>query len=312
VETMQLPDDIANETILLLTKERIQPHQLLNGKFSETELRSIGIGLGVAKLLVELGKSTTLEEKQIEMQEKKEKKKKIDVFLSFTGEEEKWGKGCFRKAILGPLALSLENEGLSVFYCETSINEIGNEKYGEEAKFGEIIRDGIWNCRGGGLFVMLMTDNYLDTEWPLMEMGMAYLWREKGIRLLPILLTKKMTMDICKVHRHMQTLTPELTDFQFEEKIKLADDDAGERPQEQRSSEDEKIMRTKRIEEVVEKLKRRILEGAKTQIKWNGSDEKKMNGKDDLNVRDMESAVQVHTFVFDFILILFLILLIDF
>jgi hypothetical protein len=159
---------------------------------------------------------------------------------------------------------------------------------------------------------MLITDNYLDTEWPLMEMGMAYLWREKGIRLLPILLTKNMTMDICKRHRHMKTLTPELTKYEFETNIKLADDDAGERPQEQRSSEDEKIMRTKRIEEVVEKLKRRILEGAKTQIKWNGSDEKKMNGKDDLNVRDMESAVQVHTFVFDFILILFLILLIDF
>jgi hypothetical protein len=82
---------------------------------------------------------------------------------------------------LGPLTLSLENEGLSVFYYKTSINKIEKEKYREKAKFGEIIQNKIWNCCGSGLFVMLMTDNYLDIKWPLMEMEMAYLWREKEI-----------------------------------------------------------------------------------------------------------------------------------
>jgi hypothetical protein len=292
------------EAMQVLTEKGIQPHRLLNGEINENDLKSIGIELGVVQQLVKFfEKDTTPEERHIERQEKKEKKKKVNVFLSFTGEEKKWGEGWFRKTILRTLALSLENEGLLVFFDERIIKKMGKEKCGEEATFGEIIRNGIWDCCGGGLFVMLMTDNYLDTKWPLMEMGMAYLWREKGIRLLPILLTENMTMEFCKKHRHIRTLTPKLTEHQFETNIKLADDDAGERQQEQRPSEDEGRMRAKRIEDVVEKLKMRILEDAKTRGEWGEYAGRELKEKDELNVRDMESAVQVHTF--DFVLVFF-------
>jgi hypothetical protein len=41
-------------------------------------------------------------------------------------------------------------------------------------------------------------------------------------------------MDYCKEHRHIKTLILELTKYQFEMNIKLADDDAREQPQKQR------------------------------------------------------------------------------
>jgi hypothetical protein len=63
---------------------------LLNGEFNKNDLKSIGIELGVARQLMKfVGKDITLEAKQIKRIDEKEKKKHVDIFLSFTGKEKK-------------------------------------------------------------------------------------------------------------------------------------------------------------------------------------------------------------------------------
>ncbi len=60
--------------------------------------------------------------------------------------------------------------------------------------FGDAIWEGIEACRGGGVVVLFITPSYLETEWPLLEMGMAH-WFKSSLRILPLVVTSSPSIE---------------------------------------------------------------------------------------------------------------------